>query len=378
VRGHIEELPSGAFRISIPLGKDPVSGEYRRSSLTVQGTKLEAGRQLTKMLHDFDIGNYVEPGKLTLAEFLNRWLTDYVAIHVSKVATRESYTRKVKQHLIPALGSILLPKLTAIKLQELYRTKLESGLSSTTVNDIHRTLHRALAVGIKWGLLARNVCDATEPPKKRRLEMKTWTTDECTRFLVAAKEHRYFTLFATAIYTGLRQGELLGLRWTDCDLDRCTLTVQQTLEKCGPSPRFGTPKTAKSRRTVPLPDDLVAILRRWKATQNTEHLALGAEYKDYGLVFTIPGGAPVNRQNLSRRDFARLIAIARVPRIRFHDLRHGFASMLMAENFDLKLVSEMMGHSGIAITADTYGHLKLGPKREAANVVGRLLGQAPG
>ena len=176
----------------------------------------------------------------------------------------------------------------------------------------------------------------------------------------------------------MRQGELLGLRWSDVELDRGTLTIQQTLEKPGPSSIFGTPKTAKSRRTISLDADLVAILRVSKAKQNEERLWLGPKYRDLGLVFTIPGSSPVNRQNLSRRDFARVMTAASVPRIRFHDLRHSFASLLLGANFDLKLVSEMMGHSGIAITADTYGHLTLGHKAEAAIVVGRLLAGAGG
>jgi integrase len=203
--------------------------------------------------------------------------------------------------------------------------------------------------------------------------MKIWTQAECARFLEVAKDNRYYPLFATALYTGLRQSELLGLRWPDVNFDSATVVVQQTLEKSGLEPRFGTPKTAKSRRTVPLPADLVAILRTWKAAQNTERLVLGPDYRDFGLVFTIAGGGPIQRQNLARRDFARLIAAAGVPKIRFHDLRHSHASLLLAANVNPKIVSERLGHNGIGITLDTYSHVLPTLQREAANTIGAIL-----
>ncbi len=160
------------------------------------------------------------------------------------------------------------------------------------------------------------------------------------------------------------------------DLDAGALTVQQTLETAGTIPCFGTPKTAKSRRSVPIPPELVAILRGRIAKQNEERLTLGPDYRDYGLVFTVPGGAPINHQNLSSRDFARLTEAAGVPRIRFHDLRHTSASLLLAANVNPKVVSERLGHSSIGITLDVYSHVLPTMQREAANVLGRILSPA--
>ncbi|HVC35336.1 MAG TPA: site-specific integrase, partial [Chloroflexota bacterium] len=347
-------------------------------SLTFAGKKTDAEKKLTEVMRAKDTGTYVEPNKLTVREFLERWLRDYVATRIPKLSTRASYTARVRKHVIPTLGALPLTKLTPGKIQELYRVKLESGLSSTTVNDVHRVLHRALVYAVKLGLVARNVCDATEPPKRRRPEMATWTPAECLRFLATAQDNRYHPLFATAIYSGLRQGELLGLRWTDVDLDAGTLTVQQTLEKAGTAPRFGTPKTKKSRRTVPIPAEAVIVLRAWKAEQNQERLLRGPAYRDYGLVFTVAGGAPVSRHNLCRRDFATLTARAGVPRVRFHDLRHTSATLLLAANVNPKVVSERLGHSGIGITMDTYSHVTPTMQRDAANVLGRVLGAARG
>jgi integrase len=372
MRGSLRQRGEGTWQIRL-TDHDPASGQRKWRSVTLRGTKKQAEAELTRLLRDMDTGTFTVPTKVTVREFLDKWLADHVAVDVPKKSTRDGYARKVRNHILPALGGILLSKLTPVKVQEFYRAKLDSGLSTTSVNDIHRVLHRALEIAVKWGLVGKNVCDATEPPKKRRVEMQIWTPEECQRFLAVARQNRYHALLATAIYTGLRQGELLGLRWRDLDLDAGVFVVQQTLEKAGTAPIFGTPKTPQSRRTVPLSPELVLLLRQWKAKQNEERLSAGPLYRDYGLIFTIPGGAPISRHNFGRRDFARLIQVANVPTIRFHDLRHSFASLLLGANVDLKIVSEMLGHSNIGITADTYGHLRLGVKRQAASVVGQLL-----
>jgi integrase len=210
--------------------------------------------------------------------------------------------------------------------------------------------------------------------------MTTWTPAEAVTFLTRAREsgNRYYPLFAAAIYTGSRLGELLGARWSDLDLDAGTLVVQQTLEKSGATPRFGTPKSKKSRRTIPLPPELMAILRAWKATQNEERLLLGPDYRDLGLVFTIPGGGPINADNLRNQTYARLVQLAGVRRIRPHDLRHCYASTLLAAGVPLKVVSELLGHSSVSVTGDIYGHLTLETKREAANRLGAIFEAAGG
>jgi integrase len=378
VRGTIEKLPSGSWRITVSLGKDTATGKYVRSRETIEGTKKDAERKRTEMLRALDTGSYVKPTKMSVGEFLERWLRDYVGANIQKAKSREFYTSIVRVHLIPAMGSIALTRLTPARVQEYYRDRVEAGLSSTSVQGHHRTLHRALECAVKWGQVGRNVCDATEPPKRRRVEMKTWTPEESGRFLATARaaETRYYALFAAAIYTGLRQGELLGLRWQDVDLDAASLAVQQTLEKAGTAPRFGTPKTAKSRRTVALPGELVTTLRAWKATQNAERLAIGPDYRDYGLVFTIPGGGPINKDNLTSRTFAHLMEQAKVPRIRFHDLRHTSATLLLAANINPKVVSERLGHGTVGITLDIYSHVLPPLQRDAANEIGRILAGA--
>ena len=217
-----------------------------------------------------------------------------------------------------------------------------------------------------------------DAPKKTRAELQTWTLAEAARFLETARTagSRYYPLFATALNTGKRLGELLGVRWADVDLDAGTVVVQQTLEKSGRTPRFGPPKTKDSRRTIPLLPELVDALRHWKATQNGDRLLLGPAYRDFGLVFTIPGGGAVSSDDLRKRDLARLVKQARVPAIRSHDLRHCYASTLLAAGVPLKTVSDLMGHSTVGITADVYGQLTLESKREAVGVLSRVLANA--
>jgi len=190
--------------------------------------------------------------------------------------------------------------------------------------------------------------------------------------------NRYYPLFAALLYTRARLGELLGAPWSDIDLDAGTLVVQQTLEKSETAPRFGTTKSKRSRRTIPLPPELVTILRHWKATQNEERLFLGTAYRDYGLAFTIPGGGPINEDNLRNQPFARLVKLAGVRAVRIHDLRHCYANTLLADGVPLKTVSELLGHSSVSITADIYGHLTLETKREAVNRLGSIFAAGGG
>jgi integrase len=188
-----------------------------------------------------------------------------------------------------------------------------------------------------------------------------------------ARPSRYYALLVLALTTGLRSGELFGLRWQDVDLDAGMLTVNQTLEKPGPNPRFGRPKSKASRRTVTLSAQVVETLRRHKGKQNEDRLQLGAEWYDFGLCFTVFDGKPLRSGNIRRDAFHPLIKKAGVPMIRFHDLRHSHATMLLSAGIHPKVVSERLGHSGIGITLDTYSHVMPNLQREAADTLERRI-----
>jgi integrase len=387
MRGTIEKLRSGSWRITLSLGEDPTTGKYRRSRHTVEGTKKDAERERTRFLREYDTGGYVEPIKLTVAEYVERWLKEYVATRIDKPRTRRSYTMIVRGHLIPALGHVKLARLTQQTIQAYYATAQTSGridgqgkptgapLSPTTIARHHAVLHNALEYAVKLGYVGRNVADQASAPRPNHIEIQTWTADEVRRFLDAARDNRYYVLYLTAIVTGARQGELLGLRWEDVNLATGVTTIRQTLEKAGTTPIFGTPKT--SRCAIVIPDILIAALRAWKAKQNEERLLLGPEYRDYGLIFTSPGGGPIFARNLTGRDFARLTAAAGVRVIRWHDLRHTTATLLLGAGTHMKIVSEMLGHSGVQITMDTYSHVSPGMQKSAADALGRLVSAAP-
>jgi integrase len=210
---------------------------------------------------------------------------------------------------------------------------------------------------VKSGLVTRNVADAMDCPKIKRQEMKTWTSEDARRCLEVARDDRFFTLFPAAITTGTREGKLFGLHWQDVAPVVGTATIQQILHKAEKDRDFGHPKTERNRRRVGLLTDLVAALRVHKAAQNEEKLILGPGYRDYGLVSCVPGGAPISASNLLKRHFLPLIETAKVPQIRFHDLRHSRASLLLADGVHPKVVSERLGHASIAITLDTYSHV---------------------
>src|SRR5262245_45351746 len=296
------------------------------------GAKRAADAELAKVVNSINHGRHVEPNRITVREFLERWLRDYVAIHVEKTSTRDGYARRVRRHLIPELGAAPLAKLAAARLQTFRRVKLEKGLSSTTVNDLNRVMHLALESTVKWGLVGRNACGAAEPPKKRHIDLTVWTPAQCQRFLATAREsdNRCHPVFAAALFTGMRQGELLGLRWSDVDLGGGAARVQQTLQRAGARPVFGMPKTERSRRRVLLLPELVAALRRIKVAQDEERREAGDAYRDHGLVFAVPDGAPIHASNLQRRRFFPRIEEAGVPKIRFRDLRHSQATLVRA------------------------------------------------
>lgn len=396
MRGFIRQRSPGSWQLGWKE-QDPVTGAWKQKTTTFHGKKSDAEARLADLVNSINTGSYVAPNRITVREFLEQWLRDYVELHVPKENTRIAYRVIVRSHLIPSLGAVPLVNLTPTRINAYYREKLASGrlkgtgkkgesevtrkpLSPKTVRNHHLALHKALECAVRWRLIARNAADAADPPTKPQTEMSTWTLSEVVAFLSMAKEsgNRYYPLFAALLYTGARLGELLGARWTDTDLDAGTIVVQQTLEKSGRNPRFGTPKSKKSRRIIPLHTELVPILKTWKATQNEERLLLGTDYRDFGLVFTIPGGGPVNGDNLRTQTFARLVKQAGVRPARIHDLRHCYASTMLAKGMQLGMISDLLGHSSISVTKDIYTHLDLETKRAAVNQLGPLFAAGAG
>ncbi len=370
MKGCIVQRSKGSWRLLFDAGRDPETGKRRQKSITVRGTKNDAERKLREMLHSLETGGYVNPTRLTVGEWLDQWCKGYVAMHTTP-RTAESYQVIVKRHLVPALGALLLTQLQPHHLHEYYvralsqgRADGKGGLSPRSVLYHHRMLAEALGHAVKMGLVARNVADAVDPPRPSRPAMTTLAPKDIPRLLSTAEEMPYHDLFYTALYTGLRLGELLALRWCDVDLDLSFLSVVQTLYRRGDYV-IKEPKSRYSRRTVALPPSLALLLRRRRAEQEALGGLLGKPITYGDFVFAYADGSPLDPSTVSHA-FARTVRKAGLPHIRFHDLRHSHATLMLSAGVHPKVVSERLGHSSVAFTLDTYSHVLPGLQERAA------------
>jgi len=333
----------------------------------------EVRRKLTEAMANRDKGLIFNDEKLIVSEYLHRWLSDSVRGTVRESTySRDHYL--VTNHINPTLGQLRLKTLNALHLQSLYRDRLDSGLSGSTVQKVHHVLHKALAQAVRWDLIPRNPADSVKAPTPTPREMNPLSASEARRLLEAAQGDRLEALYVVAIHTGMRRGELLGLKWKDVDLEGYTIRVRRTLTREGNSYALGEPKTKKSRRTLKLTQRAMEAFKNHRAKQAEEKLRSGSLYRDHGFVFANESGGFINPSNLRQRSFTRLLERAGLPPITFHDLRHTCASLLFQKNVHPKFVQELLGHASVAITLDTYSHMLPGMGGEAADAIGKALG----
>jgi integrase len=337
-------------------------------------TRKDVSKKLTKAMADRDGGIIFDAGNLTIGEYLERWLADTVKGTV-RTSTFERHEQIVRTHLAPAIGRVKLKTLTPAHVRSVHREKLEEGLSPATVRKIHSTLHKALSQAVADGLVPRNAADV-KAPRPAPDEMRPLSEIEARRFLEAAREtgDRFEALYVLAITTGLRRGELLGLRWDDADLDRGTLRVGRALVREGGRYVVGVTKTKRGRRRVNLTPRTVAALKAHRKIQLEERIRLSDLYEDRGLIFATSVGTPLNPENLVKRSFKPLLSKAALPEIRFHDLRHTCATLLLGRAVHPKIVQELLGHATIAMTLDTYSHYLPSMGDQASGAMGDALG----
>ena len=372
--GSITKRKNGLWMAQITVGRDPATGKSKRATFYGK-TRQEVADKLTKALREQQQGTFVAPHKLTLGEWLDTWLQEYKKPKL-RPTTFDSYEMLVRRHLKPTLGSIALRDLRPEHLQHFYNAEVQQGASARTVRYCHTLLHGALAHAEKHQLVARNVSKLTERPRAVRKEMHTLTLDQITeKLLPAIAKDRLFAAIFLAFGTGLRRGELLALRWKDVDVKAGILQVKQTLVRVTNHhvPKgegrtqliFQEPKTAPSRRTIPIPEECLAALKQHKARQAEEKLLLGQAYQDHGLVFCQANGKPIDPRNFLR-SFDRIIEQAGLPPSRIHDARHTFATLMLELGESPKTVQTMLGHSRVAITLDIYSHVSLELEKKAA------------
>jgi integrase len=318
-------------------------------------TRKDAHEKLVKALADRDRGLVFQGENQKLATFLDHWLNGSIKGYV-KPSTFESYERMIRNHIEPVLGHRKLKALAPDHVQYFYQSKLDDGLASGTVRLMHGILHKALEQAVKWGAVPRNICKAVTPPKPNPEEIHPLDAEQAKRLLEEARGNRLQALYVLAVMAGLRVGELLGLKWEDADLDTKTLHVRRTRSQARTGPTFTIPKNGKGR-SIKLTQRAVETLKAHKAAQNSERLKSGDLWQDNGLVFCTHAGKPLDFRNLATASFKPLLKKAGLPDIRFHDLRHTCATLLLSRGHHPKLVQELLGHASIAMTLDRYSHV---------------------
>jgi integrase len=356
----------------IDIGRDAQGKRLQKFRRGFKTKKL-AEEAMRLELHQRRDGSYIEISKETVGELLDRWLTT-VARHKIKASSYEDYERVIRLHLKPQLGHINVQALTPAMVQAHYSERIDAGVGARTVRLCHLRLSQALALAEREGSVRRNVCTLVDPPRDNPKPGATWTAEEARRFLAEAKSNLLHPFWLLALTTGMRRGELLGLRWQDVDLQAGTLTVVQSVAVVNGVPVIQTPKSEASNRKIPLTRPTVDALAEHRRAWVERKLA--ASEWDGDLVFCTRHGKPINPHNIYRY-FNQLIANADVPRIRFHDLRHTHATLLVADGTPIKAVSERLGHSKTSITLDTYAHALPAMQEYAVAAIDRALSESP-
>jgi len=370
MKGYIRRKGERSWQITLDTGTGP-DGKRRRYFETIHSTrKSDAQKRLNELLVSFEKGVYTPPGRLTLADHLHNWLEGYVKTNCSQ-RTLEGYQSIIERHLIPGLGHIQLKQLQPPAIQAYYGKAVEK-LSARTVHHQHRVLSQSLKYAVRQGYLGRNPCELVDPPSPRKRLMRTLTPSEVEVLLDTAKDSPYYPTIYTAVSTGLRQAELLGLRWRDIDLDMLSISVSQVLYKRGRVCTFKEPKTAHSRRRVAMTPKLALFLRDYLTDRERLYHQLGKELALDNLVFASVEGKPLDPGVVSH-NFSRMAKRSGLGSVRFHDLRHTFASLMLLRGAKPKVISEALGHASVGFTMDVYSHIIEGMQADAMALLDEVL-----
>jgi len=339
----------------------------------ISGRRREDVRdELANALSDRLGGLVFDAGAMTVGDYLDRWMKDVEG--TVRESTHQRYGYAVGPHLKPALGKIKLKDLGPAQVRWFYRDRLDSGLAPASVHKLHVVLHKALKAAVADGSIPRNVTAGIKLPKLSREEIDPLSREESRCLLEAARGERLEALYVLALHTGMRQGEILALKWDNVDLEAGTLRVRRTLTKTGKVYAIGEPKTRNSRRVIRLTAAAVGALRTHLSRQLEEMERMGSLYQPGGLVFATEAGTIINPSNLRNRSLKPLLKAAGLRPVRFHDLRHTCATLLLSKNVNPKIVSEMLGHASVSITLDVYSHLMPDMQEKAAKALGEALG----
>lgn len=375
----------GRWRSVITLGVN-ADGSPKRKTFYSK-TQKEAIEKLTHAVHAQQNKMCVESSKMKLAQWLPHWLDTYVVTQIRQ-STRVSYDTFIQRHIIPMLGNVTLARLTAQRIQEFYNHKLEKGrldgkggISPKTLRNLHNMLHKSLEQAVRLQLIPVNPCDAVCLPPRQKRDVRYLSVDEQKRLQDAVRDERLGCTVILDLFTGLRLGELLGLKWENIDLNAGYLRVCQTVNRLksfdsAASTKtqivVGEPKTKSSKRTISLLDHVVVLLQEHKTRQDAEKEQSFGAYQDNGFVFCNELGQPLDPRSFADF-FKRMLKKAGIADINFHGLRHTFATRALEKGIPAKTVSDLLGHSSIVITMDLYTHVTDNVKKEAIEKLKDLL-----
>jgi len=360
------------------LGRD-ASGKKQQKWVGGHRTKKEAEDALVEALERMRTGMWVDPGVTTLGEYLTAWLA---AMETNVLDTTfRAYEQSMRNWVVPRLGSVRLAEVTPMHLRSLQTELLrdgrvdgKGGLAPRSVASCRRVLSQALKDAVRWGLLIRNPMDAVDPPRVVEAEMITWSDTQARAFLDAVAGDRLYAMWVLFLTTGVRRGELAGLRWDDVELERATMAIVRNRVSAGRGRAVSThqPKTRRGRRNVALDVTSVDVLRAHRTAQLEERMRLGPAWVDSGYVFCGIDGAALHPDTITTT-FKSIIRDLDVPQIRLHDLRHTSATLALKAGVHPKVVSERLGHATVSITLDRYSHVLDGMQAEAAEQIGAVV-----
>ena len=364
--GTIRKRSDGRWEARYTTGIDPKTGKQIQKSVYGK-TQKEVRQKLTEVTAEIDSGTYLEQTKDTVGEWLDTWLKTY-ALYSVKSYTYDAYERSCNIHIKPALGRIRLSALTAPQIQQFYNSLItEKELSPKTVKNIHGVLHRALGQAVKLGLLRSNPTNVCDLPKAHRKEIKPMEQAEISRFLQAIQGTKYGLVYQITLFTGLREGEVLGLTWDCIDFEKGTMTINKQLQNIPGQPgayRLISAKNGKSR-TIALPSTVITILKQHKIQQTLARLQAGELWENSDFVFTNEVGHHVSPNSVYNQ-YKRIVASIGLPQARFHDLRHSYAVAAIQSGDDIKTVQGNLGHATASFTLDVYGHVTDQMKQNSA------------
>ena len=369
--GNIRKRKDGRWEGRYTVGRDPITGKQIFKNVLGK-TQAEVRKKLKQAIEDSGKLDFTKTGKYTVGQWMDVWFENYAQLKV-RPSSHQTYKGYIKNHIKPHIGDIPIEKLTSLELQKFYRKlltegrvpRIESenqpkGLSPKTVRNINQVISSAMEMAKEQKLILENPTERCALPKVEHREMKTLPAEQLATFLREARESGVYELYYLDLATGLRRGELLGLKWEDIDLEQGIIHVRRQVARINGEVKEVPLKTKNSYRSIAISQDAVNMLRGLKAQGLSEY------------VFPSPTGGPISPDSV-RHMLHRVLKRAGLPELRFHDLRHTFATLALQNGVDIKTVSGMLGHFSAGFTLDTYAHVTTAAQKEAANTMGNVL-----